>query len=131
MVFFSGTENSSAIANQISNRIEGEQVMPGGNSGVGLAVAEAMIAGRETQKNGILKMLALPVSRHQLSLAKFCVLVFYLFMEMIVFLVVFVLAGMIATSISNKLQTVFQFRAVAESNVFDIRTDNFDLLIIL
>jgi|GEM_PF-5215775 len=28
MVFFSGTGNSAAIANQISNRIEGEQVMP-------------------------------------------------------------------------------------------------------
>ena len=38
-------------------------------------------------------MLALPVSRYTLSIAKFCVLTFYLFMEMVVFLVVFVIAG--------------------------------------
>ena len=42
-----------------------------------------MIAGRETGNNGILKMLALPVSRYALSVAKFCVLLFYLFMEMV------------------------------------------------
>lgn len=42
-------------------------------------------------------MLALPVSRHALSAAKFCVLLFYLFMEMAVFLAVFVLAGLAAT----------------------------------
>ena len=52
-----------------------------------------MIAGRETQNNGIMKMLALPVDRQTLSLAKFCVLVFYLFMEMVVFFVVFIVAG--------------------------------------
>ena len=57
-----------------------------------------MIAGRETQNNGILKMLALPVSRYTLSAAKFCVLLFYLFMEMIVFLIMFVIAGFIATN---------------------------------
>ena len=56
-----------------------------------------MIAGRETGNNGILKMLALPVSRYALSIAKFCVLVFYLFMEMVVFLAVFVIAGTVAT----------------------------------
>ena len=42
-------------------------------------------------------MLALPVSRYALSIAKFCVLVFYLFMEMVVFLAVFVIAGTVAT----------------------------------
>ena len=56
-----------------------------------------MIAGRETQHNGILKMLALPVSRYALSLAKFFVLVFYLFMEMLVFIIMFLIAGIIAT----------------------------------
>lgn len=64
MVFFSGSENSTVIENQITNRIEGEHVMPrtavvtGGNSGVGLAVAEALgkkgfkvwIAGRNAEK---------------------------------------------------------------------------------
>ena len=54
-----------------------------------MIVVCVMIAGRETQNNGILKMLALPVSRYSLSLAKFCVLVFYLFMEMAVFMLCF------------------------------------------
>lgn len=63
-----------------------------------MIVACVMIAGRETGNNGILKMLALPVSRYALSAAKFCVLLFYLFMEMVVFLAAFVTAGMLATS---------------------------------
>ena len=62
-----------------------------------MIVVGVMIAGRETGNNGILKMLALPVSRYVLSAAKFCVLLFYLFMEMIVFLISFVIAGFIAT----------------------------------
>ena len=53
-----------------------------------MIVVCVMIAGRETQHNGILKMLALPVSRYALSLAKFGILMFYLFMEMVVFLIV-------------------------------------------
>ena len=69
-----------------------------------MIVVCVMIAGRETGNNGILKMLALPVSRCALSIAKFCVLTFYLFMEMVVFLVVFVIAGLIATQtmVSNR-----------------------------
>ena len=63
-----------------------------------MIVVCVMIAGRETQNNGILKMLALPVSRYTLSAAKFCALLFYLFMEMIVFLIMFVIAGFIATN---------------------------------
>lgn len=62
-----------------------------------MIVVCVMIAGRETGNNGIVKMLALPVSRCALSLAKFCVLVFYLLMEIAVFLAVFVIAGLIAT----------------------------------
>ena len=65
-----------------------------------------MIAGRETGNNGILKMLALPVSRCALSIAKFCVLTFYLFMEMVVFLVVFVIAGLIATQTMGVTETL-------------------------
>lgn len=56
-----------------------------------------MIAGRETGNNGILKILALPVGRGTVSLAKFGVLVFYLLMEMLVFMIVFVVAGILAT----------------------------------
>ena len=56
-----------------------------------MIVVCVMIAGRETGNNGVLKMLALPVSRYALSAAKFCVLLFYLLMEMVVFLAVFVI----------------------------------------
>ena len=64
------------------------------------------IAGRETQNNGILKMLALPVNCHAMSLAKFCVLAFYLLMEMVVFLAVFIVAGWIATYTSGITETM-------------------------
>jgi len=62
-----------------------------------MIVVCVMIAGRETENNGILKMLALSVSRYALSIAKFCVLAFYLFMELVVFLAAFVIAGLLAT----------------------------------
>lgn len=66
-----------------------------------MIVVCVMIAGRETQNHGILKMLALPVSHQAVSLAKFCVLTFYLFMEMVVFMIVFIAAGWIATYTSG------------------------------
>ncbi len=74
-----------------------------------MIVVCVMIAGRETGNNGILKMLALPVSRYALSMAKFCVLAFHLFMEMVVFLAVFVAAGTVATSIMGVAETLPAF----------------------
>lgn len=71
-----------------------------------MIVVCVMLAGRETGNNGVLKMLALPVSRYALSTAKFCVLMFYLFMEMVVFLIVFVVAGLIATSSTGITETL-------------------------
>jgi len=71
-----------------------------------MIVVCVMIAGRESGNNGILKMLALPVSRYALSLAKFCVLAFYLLMEMVVFLVVFVIAGLVATQTMGITETL-------------------------
>lgn len=71
-----------------------------------MIVVCVMIAGRETSNNGILKMLALPVSRYQLSLAKLCVLVFYLFMEMVVFMLVFVAAGVFVTKSSGIMEAL-------------------------
>ena len=71
-----------------------------------MIVVCVMIAGRETGNNGILKMLALPVSRYALSIAKFCVLAFYLFMEMVVFLAVFVIAGTVATRTMGVTETM-------------------------
>lgn len=71
-----------------------------------MVVVCVMIAGRETGNNGILKMLALPVSRYALSAAKFCVLMFYLFMEMVVFLAVFVAAGLVAANTMGITETL-------------------------
>lgn len=71
-----------------------------------MIVVCVMIVGQETGNNGVLKMLALPISRYALSAAKFCVLLFYLFMEMIVFLSVFIIAGLIATSSSGITETL-------------------------
>ena len=44
--------------------------------GVCVLLGALVIAGRETGNNGILKMLALPVSRCTLSIAKSCVILF-------------------------------------------------------
>ena len=71
-----------------------------------MLVVCVMIAGRESANNGILKMLALPVSRYALSLAKFCVLVFYLFLELLAFLAVFLLAGLIAARTAGIEETL-------------------------
>lgn len=65
-----------------------------------------MIAGRETSNNGILKMLALPVSRYAISAAKFCVLLFYLLMEVVVFFTVFVIAGLFSTISTGIIETL-------------------------
>ena len=78
-----------------------------------MIVVCVMIAGRETGNNGILKMLALPVSRQALSAAKFCVLLFYLLMEMVVFLAVFMITGFIATrgaGITEALPIMYLFK---------------------
>lgn len=71
-----------------------------------MIVVCVMISGREIGNNGILKMLALPVSRYTLSLAKFCVLTFCLFMEMVVFLVMFIVAGAVATRTMGITETM-------------------------
>lgn len=71
-----------------------------------MIVVCVMIAGRETQNNGILKMLALPVSRYALSLAKFFVLLFCLLLEMTVFLAVFTAAGIAAASTAGIAETL-------------------------
>lgn len=71
-----------------------------------MIVVCVMIAGRETQHNGILKMLALPVSRYALSLAKFVVLMLYLFVEMVVFLLVFLISGIAAVHMAGITETL-------------------------
>lgn len=61
-----------------------------------MIVVCVMLMGKETANNGMGKMLVLPVSRYALSAAKFCVLTGYLFIEIAVFFLVFISAGMVA-----------------------------------
>ena len=77
-----------------------------------MIVVCVLIAGRETGNNGILKMLVLPVSRYLLSVAKFCVLVFWLSVEMAVFFAVFVIAGTVATETMGVAETLPVFYLV-------------------
>lgn len=71
-----------------------------------MIVVCVMMAGRERSNNGILKMLALPVNRYALSAVKFCVLVLFLLLEILVFLAVFLLAGGIATHTAGITETL-------------------------
>ena len=71
-----------------------------------MIVVCVMIEGRETGNNGILKMLTLPISRYVLPAAKFCILLFYLLMEIVVFLVVFVITGLIAANNTGITETL-------------------------
>ncbi|MCR4568503.1 MAG: ABC transporter permease [Pseudobutyrivibrio sp.] len=66
-----------------------------------MIVVCVMISARETQNNGLLKMLALPVSRKQLALCKYAVVVFFLLMDIVVFFIVFSIAGFIAIKTKN------------------------------
>ena len=71
-----------------------------------MIVVCVMISARETQNNGIIKMLALPIDSAKLSLAKFAVVVIFLFMELMLFFVVFLVAGKIAIASHNVTETL-------------------------
>lgn len=71
-----------------------------------MIVVCVMISSRETQNNGILKMLALPINRSAVSLAKFCVLLSFLCMEIIIFFVAFIVGGLIATTTMEVTETL-------------------------
>lgn len=71
-----------------------------------MVVVCVMISAREKQNNGILKMLVLPVDRKKISLAKFAVLLFFLFMEIAAFFAVFVIAGLMATKTMGVKETL-------------------------
>lgn len=70
-----------------------------------MVVVCVMIANRETKNNGILKMLALPVSKGKLALAKFFVLLSFLAIELFIFFSSFI----IATKIMNVTETIPAF----------------------
>ena len=73
---------------------------------ISMIVVSVMLFSRETGNNGTLKMLSLPVSRYALSAAKFCMLVFFLLLEILIFLLDFVIAGIAATKTMGVTETM-------------------------
>ena len=71
-----------------------------------MVVVCVMIANRETKNNGILKMLALPISKEKLALTKFFVLLSFLAIQLLIFSLSFVIAGFIATKIMNVTESI-------------------------
>lgn len=71
-----------------------------------MVVVCVMIANRETKNNGILKMLALPISKGKLALTKFFVLLSFLAIQLLIFFISFVIAGIIATKIMNVTESI-------------------------
>ena len=55
---------------------------------------------------GILKMLALPISKGKLALTKFFVLLSFLAIQLLIFFISFVIAGIIATKIMNVTESI-------------------------
>lgn len=71
-----------------------------------MVVVCVMIANRETKNNGILKMLALPVSKGKLALTKFLVLLSFLAIELLIFFGSFIIAGIVSTQIMNVEESI-------------------------
>lgn len=61
-----------------------------------MTIVCVLISQRETQNNGILKMMALPVPHQELAAAKFLVLIYYLILEIMIFFFSFLIAGFVA-----------------------------------
>ncbi len=81
-----------------------------------LLVVCAALEGLETGHKGLTKMLTLPVSPAALSLAKFCVLLLFLLLELAVFLAAFALAGAVAVrsaGVTESLPLLYLLRCCA------------------
>lgn len=66
-----------------------------------MVIVCAMLVGRETKDNGLLKMLAIPVSRLKMALTKFVVLLCYLALELAIFFLTYIVVGLIAIQTAN------------------------------
>lgn len=58
------------------------------------AVLCVLLLGRETENRGLVRLLTLPLGRGALSMAKLCALVLAVFLEVLTFFLVFLLAGL-------------------------------------
>jgi lantibiotic transport system permease protein len=73
---------------------------------LGMTVVCVLLSQREIQNNGILKMLALPVSRGKFATAKYLVFVWYLVLEILIFFLSFLIAGAVAVHNAQVSQTL-------------------------
>ncbi|QTM98469.1 ABC transporter permease subunit [Sediminibacillus dalangtanensis] len=63
-----------------------------------MIVVSVLISQREKANKGILKMLTLPVNRQKISMAKFVVFLFFLFLQVVIFFTLFLLVGLYASN---------------------------------
>lgn len=71
-----------------------------------MAIVCIMIGSIETQNNGILKMLALPVDKGKIAFSKFIVLLSFLIIELLIFFLSFIIAGLITTNVMGVAESV-------------------------
>ena len=71
-----------------------------------MVVLCVLLSQLELKNNGILKMLALPVSRAKLALAKLVVLISYLGMQLFIFFVFFIVAGSYTTHVTKVAEAI-------------------------
>ena len=71
-----------------------------------MVVVCVMIANREIKNNGILKMLALPVSKGKLALTKFLVLLSFLAIELLIFFSSFIICLLYTSDAADDLLCV-------------------------
>ncbi|PAD23136.1 ABC transporter permease [Terribacillus saccharophilus] len=63
-----------------------------------MVVVSILIIQRENANNGILKMLSLPIIPSRMALAKFIVFLHYLLLEILIFFLFFIIAGLYASN---------------------------------
>ncbi len=71
-----------------------------------MVVVCIMIGSRETQNNGILKMLALPIDKGRIAFSKFLVLLSFLIIELLFFFLSFIVAGFVTTNVMGVVESV-------------------------
>ena len=74
-----------------------------------MVVLCVLLSQLELKNNGILKMLALPVSRAKLALAKLVVLISYLGVQLLIFFIFFIVAGLYTTHVTKVAEAIPMF----------------------
>lgn len=62
-----------------------------------MVIVSVLISNKEFQHNGMLKLLALPLEKWKVVIGKLCVFVSFLFLQIIIFIIIFVVLGSITS----------------------------------